>query len=227
MKIHGLQKCSLLDFPGHTAATVFLGGCDMRCPYCHNAEIWDASLPALLEEEELYQFLEERRGFLEGVCFTGGEPLLRRDLPDVIRRVRSMGYLIKVDTNGLHPDILQQFLDEHLVDRIAMDIKNEPDRYAETVGISVDLSRIRRSVSLLLANPSLAEFRTTVTNAFHDCHSFMVIADWLAGAPFFALQPFRVTEFVPDQTLGTPTKEALEAYAAILRQTITHVEIRG
>ena len=132
-----------------------------------------------------------------------------------------------MDTNGLHPDILQQFLDEHLVDRIAMDIKNEPDRYAETVGVPVDLSRIRRSVSLLLANPSLAEFRTTVTNAFHDCHSFMVIADWLAGAPFFALQSFKVTEFVPDQTLGTPTKEALEAYAAILRQTITHVEIRG
>lgn len=228
MIIHGLQKLSLLDFPGRTAATVFLGGCTMRCSYCHNAEIWEVNRPGIMEEEDLYTFLRSRTGFLQGVCFSGGEPLLREDLAEVIRTVRAMGFAVKLDTNGLYPDRLKALLDEGLLDMVAMDIKNEPARYAETVGLShIAMRRIADSVNLLFGADIRVEFRTTVTTRFHDIHSFEVIGEWLAGADFYALQPFRVSEFVPDATLGTPNQETLENYASILRRTIRQVEIRG
>ena len=214
MIIHGLQKLSLLDFPGRTAATVFLGGCTMRCSYCHNAEIWEVNRPGIMEEEDLYTFLRSRTGFLQGVCFSGGEPLMREDLAEVIRTVRAMGFAVKLDTNGLYPDRLKALLDEGLLDMVAMDIKNEPARYAETVGLShIAMRRIADSVNLLFGADIRVEFRTTVTTRFHDIHSFEVIGEWLAGADFYALQPFRVSEFVP--------------YASILRRTIRQVEIRG
>lgn len=228
MIIHGLQKLSLLDFPGRTAATVFLGGCSMRCPYCHNAEICEVNRPGIMEEEDLYTFLRSRTGFLQGVCFSGGEPLMREDLAEVIRTVRTMGFAVKLDTNGLYPDRLKALLDEGLLDMVAMDIKNEPARYAETVGLShIAMQRIADSVNLLFGADIRVEFRTTVTTRFHDIHSFEVIGEWLAGADFYALQPFRVSEFVPDATLGTPNQETLENYASILRRTIRQVEIRG
>lgn len=228
MIIHGLQKLSLLDFPGRTAATVFLGGCTMRCSYCHNAEIWEVNRPGIMEEEDLYTFLRSRTGFLQGVCFSGGEPLMREDLAEVIRTVRAMGFAVKLDTNGLYPDRLKALLDEGLLDMVAMDIKNEPARYAETVGLShIAMQRIVDSVNLLFGADIRVEFRTTVTTRFHDIHSFQVIGEWLAGAGFYALQPFRVSEFVPDATLGTPSRKTLETYASILRRTIRQVEIRG
>ena len=228
MIIHGLQKLSLLDFPGRTAATVFLGGCAMRCPYCHNAEIWEVNRPGIMEEEGLYTFLRSRTGFLQGVCFSGGEPLMREDLAEVIRTVRAMGFAVKLDTNGLYPDRLKALLDEGLLDMVAMDIKNEPARYAETVGLShIAMQRIVDSVNLLFGADIRVEFRTTVTKRFHDINSFKVIGEWLTGADFYALQPFRVSDFVPDVTLGTPSRETLENYASILRHTIRQVEIRG
>ena len=228
MIIHGLQKLSLLDFPGRTAATVFLGGCTMRCPYCHNAEIWEVNRPGIMDEQGLYDFLRLRAGFLQGVCFSGGEPLMRADLAEVIRTVRAMGFAIKLDMNGLYPDRLKALLKEGLLDMVAMDIKNEPARYAETVGLShVDMERIAASVDLLLDADIRVEFRTTVTTRFHDVHSFQVIGEWLAGADFYALQPFRVSEFVPDPTLGAPSRETLESYAALLRRTVKQVEIRA
>ncbi|MBY0584992.1 anaerobic ribonucleoside-triphosphate reductase activating protein [Murdochiella sp. Marseille-P8839] len=228
MIIHGLQKLSLLDFPGRTAATVFLGGCTMRCPYCHNAEIWEVNRPGIMDEEGLYSFLRPRAGFLQGVCFSGGEPLMRDDLTEVIRTIRAMGFAVKLDTNGLYPDRLKALLDEELLDMVAMDIKNEPARYAETVGLSqLSMRRIADSVDLLFGADIRVEFRTTVTTRFHDEQSFQVIGEWLAGADFYALQPFRVSDFVPDPTLGTPSRETLDTYASILRQTIRQVEIRG
>lgn len=228
MIIHGLQKLSLLDFPGRTAATVFLGGCTMRCPYCHNAEIWEVNRPGIMDEEGLYSFLRPRVGFLQGVCFSGGEPLMRNDLAEVIRTVRAMGFAVKLDTNGLYPDRLKALLDEGLLDMVAMDIKNEPTRYAETVGLShIAMQQITDSVDILFGADIRVEFRTTVTTRFHHIHSFQVIGEWLAGADFYVLQPFRVSEFVPDATLGTPSRETLESYASILRQTIRQVEIRG
>ena len=130
MKIHGLQKMTLLDYPGKVACTVFLGGCDMRCPFCHNAELIDGTAPSVMEEEELLAFLKKRTGLLEGVAITGGEPLLRDDTITLMERIRELGYPVKLDTNGTHPDRLRKILDRDLAAYVAMDIKNSPDRYA-------------------------------------------------------------------------------------------------
>ena len=140
MKIHGLQKMTLLDFPGRVACTVFLGGCDFRCPYCHNFELVDGSAPAIMEEGELFAFLEKRRGLLDGVAITGGEPTLRPDLPELMRRIRDMGYAVKLDTNGGHPDRLRAILEEGLADYVSMDIKNSPEKYAATCGLEPSTS---------------------------------------------------------------------------------------
>ena len=150
MKIHGLQKMTLLDFPGRVACTVFFGGCDMRCPFCHNAELIDGTAPAVMEEEELLSFLEKRKGLLDGVAVTGGEPTLQKDLPEFFRKVKAMGYPVKLDTNGMHPERLEKLITEKLVDYVAMDIKNSPDKYAQTAGLPfVDLQKIQKSIDLL------------------------------------------------------------------------------
>ena len=140
MKIQGLQKMTLLDFPGRVACTVFLGGCDFRCPFCHNYELLDGTAPAVMDDGELLRFLQGRKGLLDGVAITGGEPLLRKDLPDLLRAIRELGFAVKVDTNGNHPDALEALLREGLVDYVAMDIKNSPEKYALTAGLdSLDL----------------------------------------------------------------------------------------
>ena len=150
MNIHGLQKMTLLDFPGKVACTVFLGGCDMRCPFCHNWELVDGEAPAIMDEDELLRFLGGRVGLLDGVAFTGGEPLLRNDLGDVIKRIREMGFLIKLDTNGNHPDRLKGMLDAGLLDHVAMDVKNSKERYGETIGLpGFDTTHIEESISIL------------------------------------------------------------------------------
>ena len=131
MKIHGLQKMTLLDFPGRVACTVFLGGCDFRCPFCHNFELADGSASPVMDEEELLQFLRKRQGLLDGVAFTGGEPCLHKDLPALMRRIRELGFAVKLDTNGYHPALLREILDEGLIDYAAMDIKNTPEKYRQ------------------------------------------------------------------------------------------------
>ncbi|MBR0134612.1 MAG: anaerobic ribonucleoside-triphosphate reductase activating protein, partial [Clostridia bacterium] len=133
MEINGIQKLTLLDYPGRMACTVFLSGCDLRCPFCHNSELWGAA-PAVMDDKELLSFLEKRRGMLEGVVFTGGEALLRPELPALIREVKALGFLVKLDTNGTHPERLRSLIDEGLADYIAMDVKNDLDRYALTCG---------------------------------------------------------------------------------------------
>ena len=191
MNIHGLMKMTLLDYPGLVACTVFLGGCDMRCPFCHNAELLDAGAPKLLDDEELLRFLSTRHGLLDGVVFTGGEPLLRKELPDLMSKIKEMGFKVKLDTNGNHPERLQEVVESGLVDYVAMDIKNSPDKYAETIGLpSFDLSKIKKSVSFLLSGKVPYEFRTTVVKQFHDEDSMRKIASWIDGAERYFLQSF-------------------------------------
>ena len=176
MLIHGLQKMTLLDFPGHVACTVFLGGCDFRCPFCHNYELVDGNSSPLLSSEELFSFLRKRKGLLDGVAITGGEPCLRKDLPDLIKEIRKEGFLVKLDTNGNHPDVLSRILSEQIVDYVAMDIKNSPSKYGETIGMKgVDLNPIQESISLLLNSSIEYEFRTTVVNEFHEKNDFVEI----------------------------------------------------
>lgn len=228
MKIHGLQKMTLLDYPGKVACTVFLGGCDLRCPFCHNADLLDMNAPALMDDQELMKFLKTREGLLEGVAFTGGEPLLRKDLPDLIAGIRELGFKIKIDTNGNHPDRLISLVESGMADYVAMDIKNSPERYAETAGMNdIDIGPIRESVSMLLENTIDYEFRTTTVAELHNDDSFEKIGRWINGARRYYLQRFTDRETVPFQGLHSPTEEQMKHWADIVRPYVPAVELRG
>ena len=228
MKIHGLQKMTLLDFPSRVACTVFLGGCDFRCPYCHNFELVDGSAPAIMEEGALYAFLEKRRGLLDGVAITGGEPTLRPDLPELMRHIRDMGYAVKLDTNGGHPDRLEKILSEHLADYVSMDIKNSPEKYAQTVGLAcVDLEPIRACAALLMAGETDYEFRTTVVDELHSAADFEAIGAWIAGARRYFLQAFTDRDSVPFAGLHAPSDGKMRQYAEIARRYVPDTRLRG
>ena len=228
MKIHGLQKMTLLDYPGHVACTVFFGGCDMRCPFCHNAELLDGSASPVMEEEELIAFLKKRQGLLDGVAITGGEPLLQKDLAGTIARIRELGYPVKLDTNGTHPDRLRNLLENGLVQYVAMDIKNSPERYAETAGLKeIDMGPIRESAALLMEGKVPYEFRTTVVKELHDNESFLRIGEWIRGAQRYYLQKFTDRNTVPFEGLHAPEDEQMRKWADLVRPMIPAVELRG
>ena len=228
MKIHGLQKMTLLDYPGRVACTVFFGGCDMRCPFCHNAELLDGSAPPVMEEDELITFLKKRQGLLDGVAFTGGEPLLQKDLPNLAARIRDLGYPVKLDTNGTHPDRLEKMIREGLVQYVAMDIKNSPERYAETAGLeTLDLAPVRESVRMLMEGGTDYEFRTTAVAELHDDRSFEQIGQWIRGAKRYFLQRFTDRETVPFEGLHAPTEDQMKHWAEIVRPCVPSVALRG
>ena len=228
MIIHGLQKMTLLDFPGKVACTVFLGGCEFRCPFCHNADLLDMSAPGIMNDDELLEFLKKRKGLLDGVAFTGGEPLLRKDLPELLARVRDIGYKIKVDTNGDHPDLLKEIVQAGLADYIAMDVKNSPARYAETIGWETfDTAPVDESIQFLLSGQVMYEFRTTVVKQFHDEASFEAIAQWIDGADRYELQGFVDRDTVPFAGLEACSREEMEHFADIVRPHVKTVELRG
>lgn len=228
MKIHGLQKMTLLDFPGRVACTVFLGGCDMRCPFCHNAELIDGTAPAVMEEEELLSFLKKRRGLLDGVAITGGEPLLRPDILSLAEKITALGYPLKVDTNGMHPDRLRELIDRGLVEYVAMDIKNSPGKYAMTAGLAeLDLQPVRESVSILLEGRVDYEFRTTVVAELHDEASFREIGPWIRGARRYFLQAFTDRDTVPFDGFHAPQEAEMLRYAEIMQPFAASVQIRG
>ena len=229
MKIYGLQKLTLLDFPERVACTVFLGGCDLRCPFCHNFELVDGSLPPVMDSDELLDFLRGRQKLLDGVVITGGEPCLHPDLPDLMGEIRALGYQIKLDTNGFHPEMLRRALDGGLVDYVAMDIKNSPAGYAKTAGLaSVDLGPLMESIAMLKEwGASDYEFRTTVVREFHGAADFEEIGKMIAGAPHYYLQSFVDRDTVPRKGLHAPSAEEMEQYAAIARQYVPDTRIRG
>ena len=228
MKIYGLQKMTLLDFPGRVACTVFLGGCDFRCPYCHNFELAALTAPSVMEEDEFFAFLKGRRGLLDGVAVTGGEPCLRRDLGDFLSRIRDAGFPVKLDTNGAHPDVLRRVLEAGLAQYVAMDIKNSPEKYARTVGLpEMDLAPIRESVKLLLAGDADYEFRTTVVAELHDAEDFERIGRWITGAKRYFLQAFADRDSVPFGGLHAPSADQMRAYATIARRFVPAAALRG
>ncbi|MCR5717265.1 MAG: anaerobic ribonucleoside-triphosphate reductase activating protein [Lachnospiraceae bacterium] len=228
MKIHGLMKMTLLDYPGLVACTVFLGGCDMRCPYCHNWELLDMNAPAIMDDEELLAFLNTRKGLLDAVVFTGGEALLRNDLAEVIRKVRKLGFKIKLDTNGNHPDKLKNIVEEGLIDYVAMDVKNSPDRYGMTIGLpEFSTVRIGESIEYLLHGPVEYEFRTTVVKQFHDEESFRQIGEWIRGAKRYYLQGFVDRDTVPYEGLSACSREQMETFLTIVAPCVQTAEIRG
>ncbi|MBQ9613221.1 MAG: anaerobic ribonucleoside-triphosphate reductase activating protein [Lachnospiraceae bacterium] len=228
MKIHGLQKMTLLDFPGHVACTVFLGACDFRCPFCHNFELVTGEAPAVMEEEELLGFLKKRTGLLDGVAITGGEPCLHKDLPALMRRIREMGYAVKLDTNGNHPELLKEILEEGLADYIAMDIKNSPAKYAQTAGIPpFDLADVSRSIAMIREMAPDYEFRTTVVKELHEAGDFEEIGSWIKGAKRYFLQCFTDRDSVPFGDLHAPSAAEMQGFAEIMRGYVPDTQIRG
>lgn len=192
MKIFGLQKLTLLDYPGKVACTVFTGGCNLRCPFCHNASlVIDQKDNKSIPEDDFFTFLAKRRGVLDGVCVTGGEPLLQPDLEAFLRRIRETGYLIKLDTNGCFPKQLKELVAQGLIDYVAMDIKSSPEHYAKAVGMSeIDFCSIRESIDFLLADSVDYEFRTTVVKGLHDTIILRETAQLINGAKRYYLQKF-------------------------------------
>jgi len=234
MIVSGLQKMTLLDYPGKIACTVFLQGCNFRCPFCHNSDLLGGPRYEGISEAELLRFLEKRKGLLEGVCITGGEPTLSTDLPSLMRKIRNMGYAIKLDTNGYRPDVLQQLVAEGLVDYVAMDIKNAPGRYGMTAGIpEISLERLEESIRYLLTGELEYEFRTTVVSEFHDVSAMEEIGRWLHGlapqtrAKRYFLQCFTDRDSVLQAGLHSPKKQELETFVQILTPFVENITIRG
>ena len=228
MDIQGLQKMTLLDYPGKVACTIFLGGCDFCCPFCHNGELVLSPAPAEMTQEELLAFLKKRRGLLDGVCITGGEPLLRPDLPQFLEAIQALGYPVKLDTNGSHPQALRALAEQKLVDYVAMDVKNSPELYPLTAGVpQLDLGPIRESVAFLLEGTVDYEFRTTVVQEFHDESSFRSIGPWLAGAKQYFLQSFVDRDTVIREGLHPWDRETLGKFADLVRPWVPSVELRG
>ena len=228
MRIHGLQKLTLLDYPGKTACTIFLSGCNFRCPFCHNAPLLTAADEDGMDEDELLAFLKKRQGLLDGVAVTGGEPLLRPDLPQLLEKLKALGYAVKLDTNGAFPERLEQVVRAGLADYVAMDVKNSPARYAETAGVpGLDLTPVLRSVSFLLRGMVNYEFRTTAVAELHDDTSFAQLGDWLAGARRYYIQCFQPRDTVLRAGLSAPAEMQLHRWAELVRPKIPTVEIRG
>ena len=228
MKLHGLQKMTLLDFPGHVACTVFLGGCDFRCPFCHNFQLAEGREAPGMDDDELLRFLSGRKGLLDGVAFTGGEPCLHRELPRLLERIREMGYAVKLDTNGYHPDLLGEILNKKLADYVAMDVKNSPEKYAETCGVAaVDLDVITRSIRTIMDSGADYEFRTTVVRELHEERDFAAIGQMIQGAKRYFLQAFTDRDTVPFEGFHAPDKASLERFAAAARPFVDCVSLRG
>ena len=231
MQIAGLQKLTLLDYPGRVACTVFTAGCNFRCPFCHNASL---VLPERIVGDgdgaaTVLAFLKKRQGILEGVAVTGGEPLLHPDIGDFLRKVRDLGYGIKLDTNGSFPDRLRELVKAELVDRVAMDVKNSPALYAKTVGLpGLDLRPIERSKDFLLEGRVEYEFRTTVVKGLHTEESLCEAAAWIRGAREYYLQQFKDSgELIAGEGLGAFSDEEMRALAKALRPIVPAVRLRG
>ena len=256
MQIHGFNRTTLLDYPEHVAATVFTGGCNFRCPFCHNAGlVLNPNEQGCITEEEVLAHLRKRKGLLEGVCITGGEPTLQQDLLKFIEKIKELGYLVKLDTNGYRPEVLEKLLGGGLLDYVAMDIKASKEKYVRAAGLSqLDLGKIEESVEMLKSGKVPYEFRTTVVKGIHTIEEFEVIGQWLRGSRVYYLQAFRDSENVLAQRSheilenigceqgdgcvcgGSPvyaeklsefTKEEMEQMAELARKYIDKVELRG
>ena len=229
MVISGLQKLTLLDYPGHTACTVFTPRCNWRCPFCHNASlVLSPDSQPVIEEADFFSFLEKRRGLLDGVAVTGGEPTLYADLPDFLRRIKDMGFAVKLDTNGTHPAMLRAILDEGLADYVAMDVKAGRDNYPSVTGtLRPGLEAVEESASMLMGGRTDFEFRTTVVKELHTAEDFRDIAAWLAGEEKYFLQAFKDSGDILAGDFTACTRAEMEAFRAAVLPLIPHTEIRG
>ncbi len=230
MKISGFQKLTLLDFTGLMACIVFTGGCNFRCPFCHNASL---VLPqdiaeSGIDEADFFGFLQKRRGVIEGVVVTGGEPTLQPDLADFLRKIKALGFKVKLDTNGTKPNTLKELIDEGLVDYIAMDIKTAPQKYPLVCGVDFPIERIEESKNLLLAGAVPFEFRTTLVRGLHTRTDILDAAKWIKGAPRYFLQAFKDSGgLINPAGLSAFTETEMKEFAELVLPYCTKVELRG
>ena len=234
MQIHGLQKMTLLDYPGKVACTVFLAGCNYACPFCHNTQLLTTAAEPLMEAGELLAFLEKRKGVLDGVCITGGEPTLNAGLKGLLKQIKNLGYETKLDTNGSRPDVLRQLVEEGLVEYVAMDVKNGPAQYGYTVGVEgVKLAAIEESLRFLIGGSVPYELRTTLVHPLHDAASIEAMGRWLADLVpgklprVLYLQSFTDRESVAFSGLSAPTSDEKKRYEQILLPFVQEVCSRG
>ncbi len=227
MEIYGMEKLSLVDYDGLTACTLFTGGCNMRCPFCHNKDLVNRENLEIISQNEIFDFLEKRKKLLDGVVITGGEPTLNSDLPLFLARIKKLGYKTKLDTNGTNPKMLDALILGGLIDYAAVDIKNSKDKYSLTAGAKTDIAAVSKSVEMLINGHIDYEFRTTLVEDFHEAGDMKKIGVWLKGAKMLFLQ-----QFVDRGTCLTaglspvPEEKALE-FMAILKKYIARVELRG
>ncbi|MDO4815563.1 MAG: anaerobic ribonucleoside-triphosphate reductase activating protein [Bacillota bacterium] len=231
MQISGIQKLTLLDYPGTVACTMFTSGCNFRCPFCHNALLVlpDRIEDSFLTEDEVMGFLKKRFGVLDGVAVTGGEPLIHADMPQLLEKIKAIGYKIKLDTNGSNPKLLREIVEAGLVDRVAMDIKNSPAAYGETIGISdFDITKVEESKNLLLQGKVEYEFRTTVVKGIHTRESLVEAAKWIQGANEYYLQQFKDSgDLILPEGLGAYDKEEMTELCDAVRRYVPSAQIRG
>ena len=229
MNFNGFQKLTLLDYPGHVACTLFTAGCNFRCPFCHNASlVTHIGDSEHYSEEFVLDYLSKRKGIIDGVCITGGEPLLHDGLEDFIKKVKDMDYLVKLDTNGYLPDRLIRLVDNGLVDYVAMDIKNSKEKYILSAGIdSLDITQIEKSVSFLLENHIEYEFRTTVVNELHTLSDIQSAAEWISGAQKYFLQSFTDSGDLICDNLSAVETQTIKMMQEVASKYVKNVEIRG
>lgn len=228
MLIEGMQKLTLLDFPGQVACTLFAHGCNLRCPFCHNAGLVVRKPEDEISKDELAAFLNKRKGLLDGICLTGGEPLLQRDAKEFIAFLRSFGFKIKLDTNGAFPERLKEIIDERLVDYIAMDIKSSPEGYAKATGIQdIDIEPFKTSAALIMSSGIDYEFRTTAVKGIHTAADFEGIAEWIKGAKRYYIQRFTDSGDLIGNGFEAFSGQESEQLLALVKQKLPNAELRG
>lgn len=228
MFIKGFQKLTLLDFPGKTACTVFTGGCNFRCPFCHNALLVTDMDDAQYTEEEIFDHLEKRKNVLDGVAVTGGEPLLQKDIERFLYEIKDKGYAVKLDTNGSFPEKLRDILQMGLADYVAMDIKNCKEKYAETIGLEhFDLSPVEESIQILKSSGVDFEFRTTITADYHTIEDMKKLSQWIAGTPKYFLQNFVDSGNLIDSACKGVSKAEMQEMLNAVREFIPAAQLRG
>jgi len=229
MQFSGFQKLTLLDYPEKTACTLFTAGCNFRCPFCHNAAlVTHIDNTNHFSEEYVLDYLKKRKGVLDGVCITGGEPLMHPGLPDFIKKVKELGYSVKLDTNGSYPERLTSLIDSGLIDYVAMDIKNSPEKYIETADCSEELlEKVKQSVEILKSGKIDFEFRTTVVREYHTSEDIKKIAEWIYPAKKYFLQNFIDSGDLIKNNLSAHNRETLEFMRYIAQDTIPNTQIRG
>lgn len=229
MQIHGLNKTTLLDYPEHVAATIFLGGCNFRCPFCQNGDlVMRPESQPVTDRTAVMEFLKKRKGILTGVCITGGEPTLEEELEDLIREIRESGYLVKLDTNGYRPEVLGRLAEEKLLDYIAMDVKSSLERYGESAGLqNADTGRIRESIGIIMESGIEYEFRTTVVKELHGTAELTAIGKEIAGAEKYFLQSYRDSGAVIQTGFHAYGRKELERLAECVRPYVKTVKLRG